>query len=102
DRRLFFASWYAASPRGYIVDNQKYVYWPYNNKVFLYDLQMDPREENPRLVEGSEKDRVIGEVTAYIQESLMTLPPKRFRQKLLFDHWRTFASGRSAWAYYVP
>ena len=27
---------------------------------------------------------------------------RRFRQQMLYDHWRAFSAGRAAWAYYVP
>lgn len=102
DRRIHFNSWYSRSPRGYVVGDLKYVYWPYNDKVFRYDLRQDPREEAPVLLEGAEKQEVIAITDAWVRESLMYVPPQRFRERLLFDHWRTFASGRRAWAYYVP
>jgi glucan phosphoethanolaminetransferase (alkaline phosphatase superfamily) len=33
DRKIYFASWYTRSPRGYVVGDRKYVYWPYNERL---------------------------------------------------------------------
>jgi arylsulfatase A-like enzyme len=102
DRRLYFSSWFENSPRGYISGNKKYMYQPYVNQVGVYDLAADPKEQSPTEVTGAEKAAVIADVTAWQNESHIHIPAKRFEERMLFDHWRTFTSGRSGWAYYVP
>ncbi|MHC4092404.1 MAG: sulfatase family protein, partial [Planctomycetota bacterium] len=101
-RRLYFDSWYSKSPRGFIEGSRKVVYWPYLDKVVEFDLQVDPAEQAPQLVEGAPKDSIIDNLYRWRQDSRLYFDAKRFRQRLVFDHWHTFCSGRSAWAYYVP
>jgi arylsulfatase A-like enzyme len=102
DRRLLFASWPADSPRGYLEGTRKYVYWPYNRKLFMHDLATDPGEETPVIVEGAEAAGVINDIKRWEQSTLVEIPARRFEHEFVFGHWRVFASGRSAWAYYVP
>jgi glucan phosphoethanolaminetransferase (alkaline phosphatase superfamily) len=102
DRRLFYASWLADSPFGFVEGHRKWVYWPYTDAVFVYDLLIDPDEESPVAVVGREKDRIVDELVRWRLSSHFVIPAKRFRKRLVFDHWQTFSSGRSAWAYYVP
>ncbi|MCP3904752.1 MAG: LTA synthase family protein [Planctomycetes bacterium] len=102
DRRLFFASWLGKSPKGYVEDDRKYVYFPYTKKLLLYDLANDPRELSPRAVEGSDLDAIVDTITTWERESYIDFPPHRYRERMLFDHWRTFSTGRSTNAYYVP
>lgn len=102
DRKLYFASAFRDSPRGYLVGNRKCVYWPYNDRVYVYNLEEDPDEKRPGIIGDDEKQLVKDDVTRWITESRISIAPRRFRQRFLYDHWRTFASGRSGWAYYVP
>ncbi len=102
DRTLYFSSWYDNSPFGFVQNARKYIYWPYNDMVHRYDLDNDPGEHEATLVDGEERDRVIERLMAWQSRTRMTIPAKRFREAFLFDHWQTFSSGRSAWAYYVP
>jgi len=102
DRRLYFSSWFKNSPRGYIEGHQKYMYYPYLDQVRAYDLHADPSEKSPTEIEGAAKEKIIADVIQWQNESHIRIPTKRFEKRMLFDHWRTFTSGRSGWAYYVP
>jgi arylsulfatase A-like enzyme len=102
DRRQFFSSWYRNSPVGYREGDRKYVYHPYTDVLFVYDLASDPEERSPTTLEGPEKDAVIERVRAWEQASYLVFPATRFRERMLYDHWRTFSSGRATSAYYVP
>jgi hypothetical protein len=101
-RRLFFSSWFRGSPSGYVQGNHKWVYWPYNDLLYRYDLSMDPKEESPQPVHGPERESVVSELAQWERQSRIVIHPRRFRKRMLFDHWQAFSSGRSAWAYYVP
>jgi len=101
-RRLYFSSWFAGSPLGFIEGSRKWLYWPYRDSVLQYDLEADPDEQSPVRVSGAEKDRVVSELIEWQQRSQFVIHPRRFRQRLLFEHWRTFSSGRLSWTYYVP
>ncbi len=78
------------------------VYWPYVDRLFEYDLVQDPQEQSPRTITGPEKELVAARVNRWKEASQIEVPVSRFRQRLLYRHWRTFSSGRTSWAYYVP
>jgi len=101
-RRCFFSSWYSNSPRGFVQDNRKVIYWPYVDKVFEYDLSVDPDEKHPVPILSEEKESIKQCVLAWQERSRIEIDPKRFTGVLLFSHWQTFCTGRSGWAYYVP
>jgi lipoteichoic acid synthase len=102
DRRLFFSSWYRNSKIGYMDGSRKLVYWPYRDTLLAYDLEADPREESPALVTGEERDRVVAEILAWQNASRLSVPPRRYRETRLYDHWEVMSSGRYAKAYYAP
>lgn len=102
DRKLFFSSWYADGPRGYIEDRHKRVYWPRSGEVFSYDLANDPGEQSPQTIDNTSKNKIIEILRHHENTCSIDIPQHRFVQRLVFEHWRVFASGRSAWAYYVP
>lgn len=101
-RRLYFTSWYKDSPMGFIEGDRKVVYWPYLDCVFEIDLAADPAEKQPATVEDPRKQAIIDDIVSWRQRSQFVIAAKRFRERMLFDHWRTVSSGREAWAYYVP
>ncbi len=102
DRRLYFSAWFRNSPVGFIEGDRKLVYWPYIDRLFEYDLRADPDEKSPRAVEGPDRDRWLAEIQDWERRSRIEVPESRFRERLLFDHWKTYSSGRSAKAFYVP
>jgi phosphoglycerol transferase MdoB-like AlkP superfamily enzyme len=101
DRKILFATWYPNSPRGYVQGQTKYMYWPYGDTVFVYDLEADPQEKTPGTIEGPSKQQIIDDIEAWRRSSWMFFPPKRFRERFVYGHWRAFSSGRSCWAYYL-
>jgi hypothetical protein len=100
-RRLYFSSWFEDSPEGYVEGSRKIVHWPYHGKVYAFDLESDPLELSPGLLSGAPAERAVADILLWKRESNIYFSPRRFRERLLFDHWRAFTSGRSAWAYYV-
>ena len=50
---------------------------------------------------GDEKRWAMGEIDAWYRSNRFHIPARRFRERLLFDHWRAFSDGRYARAYYV-
>jgi len=102
NRRLYFSSWFASSPLGFVEENRKVVYWPYLDKVFEYNLAVDPDEENPTRLSGGEADKIRHEIMNWKQKSQIEIDPKRYTEQLLFSHWQTFSTGSFAGAYYVP
>jgi glucan phosphoethanolaminetransferase (alkaline phosphatase superfamily) len=101
DRRLYFSSWYDNSPRGYIESGQKFVYWPYLDKVVMFDLDNDSKELKSIPVAPELSHAVISSVIEWQNQSLISFEPTRFTEQFLFNHWKTFSAGGKAWAYYV-
>ena len=102
NRRLYFSSWYPESPIGFVEGRRKVVYWPYPDKVFEYDLAMDPGEEDPRRIDPPASEAVKADILDWQGTSQIVIDPRRYTDDLLYEHWRTFSAGRKAWAYYVP
>jgi arylsulfatase A-like enzyme len=102
NRRTYFSSWYDNSPLGFIEENQKVIYWPYIDKVFMYDLAADPKEKHPVTVSAEKAEHYKKDMSRWQEKSQIYMDAKRHTKQFLFDHWWTFSTGRSAWAYYVP
>ena len=102
NRRTYFSSWYDNSPLGFIEDKQKVIYWPYIDKVVIYDLAADPEEKHPLTISAEKAERYKKDISRWQEKSQIYIDAKRHTKQFLFDHWWTFSTGRSAWAYYVP
>jgi len=101
NRRLYFSSWFDNSPRGYIEMGQKFVYWPYLEKVVVFDLNNDPGELNSLPVSPDLSRAVMADVIDWQNQSLISFKPTRFTEKFLFGHWKTYSVGGKARADYV-
>jgi glucan phosphoethanolaminetransferase (alkaline phosphatase superfamily) len=98
---LFFASFSVNSPMGVIEGNKKYIYLPFADSVYEYDLAMDPTEKYPVKISLAESERIKKLITGWQKKSQIEFGVHRVKQKLLYSHWQTFTSGQSAWSYYV-
>ena len=99
-RRLYFSTWIKHSPVGFVEGQRKLVYRPYTDKLFEYNLINDPEELSPTVLNGPEKEQFVKDLEEWAEHTHLVIPLERFRQQVLYDHWRTFCQGRSAWAYY--
>ncbi len=102
NRRLYFSSWYTDSPIGFTEGNRKVVYWPYLDKIYEYHLDTDPNEENPRIISFDQRAEIIRNLREWENASQISIDARRFTADLFFSHWKTFSTGQSAWAFYVP
>ncbi len=102
NRRFYFSSWYTASPIGFVEGNRKVIYWPYLDKICEYNLETDPNEEKPQIISTEEKIKIIQDLTEWENTSQIFIGAQRFTTDLFFSHWKTFSTGQSAWAFYVP
>ncbi|MFC1676769.1 sulfatase [Planctomycetota bacterium] len=101
-RRFYFSSLLSESPTGFVEDNMKIVYWPYLDKVFQYDLNIDPNEENPRVVSVEQAKKIKDDIMNWQEKTQIVIDARRQTRQLMYSHWKTFSAGSSAWAYYVP
>ena len=101
NRRFYFSSWFENSPLGYLEGNRKVIYWPYTDKVFEYNLDTDPEEQNPQTLSFEDMKQVKHDILQWEKKSQIFLDAKRHTTDFLFSHWQTFSAGRFARAYYV-
>lgn len=101
DRRLFFFSWYARSPSGFVQGRTKYLHMPAPGSVLRFDLAADPDERAPTEVSGAERAMVMAELGAWFDANRIEFPPNRSRERIVYRHWRTISTGRAASAYYL-
>jgi len=102
DRRMYFSSWYINSPTGYVEGDIKYTYWPAIDTVFRYNLADDPFERSPTTVDGSKKAEIIHAIRTWEAQTQFSVPARRFREDVLYNHWRVFSAGRTGRSYYIP
>jgi len=102
NRRTYFSSWYDNSPLGFVEEYKKVIYWPYIDKVFMYDLATDPKEMHPVTISPEKAEIYKKDISRWQEKSQIYIDAKRHTEQFLYDHWWTFSVGRSAWAYYVP
>lgn len=101
NRRLHFNGWYRTSPCGYLEGEHKYTYWPSLGKSFRVDLAADPDERRPVALDVADSDALRKVMSEWRARNRISFNPKRYRERLLFDRWQTFALGDMAWCYYV-
>jgi hypothetical protein len=101
-RKFYFSSWYRNSPMGFVQGNKKIVYWPYQDKIFEFDLKQDPEEKNPIEITHDLSKQLKQQIVEWRQGSMISIDPKKHTQQLLYDYWQTFSIGEKAWAYYIP
>jgi phosphoglycerol transferase MdoB-like AlkP superfamily enzyme len=100
-RPLLFSSFSSNSPMGIIEDQKKYIYLPFANSVYKYDLAADLAEEDPIAILPGESERIKQLVIQWKKKSQIEFGVHRVTKKLLYSHWQTFTSGRAGWSYYV-
>jgi lipoteichoic acid synthase len=102
-RRFYFSSWYRNSPLGFVQGERKVVYWPYQDKVFEFNLTLDPEEKNPIEITSEPSIKIKQQIIEWQQASKINIDAKKHTQQLLYNnHWQTFSIGEKAWAYYIP
>lgn len=102
DRRSYFSAWYAHSPLGFVEGQRKFIYLPYQDMVFVCDLEKDPQEKNYTAIPAHQAEPYKQDILDWQKHSQIVLDQKLSAKEILYQHWHWFNIGRSAWAYYVP
>jgi phosphoglycerol transferase MdoB-like AlkP superfamily enzyme len=102
DRKVYFSGWLSESPAGFVKQDRKFIYYPTDKRVSVYDLRTDPAELSP--IELSEQHGIgIAEDILSWREGTIFLPEqKRFGEKILFDTWLCRWHNRIASTKYQP
>jgi len=102
DRPFYFSSWYADSPMGFTLGQKKYVYWPSVDKLFEYDLAVDPDEQRPRGIEPPAHAPLIVSILHWRRQARIDVPPNLQSTGVIYDHWQIETTGRHSTAVFVP
>lgn len=102
DRKVYFSGWLRQSPAGFVKANQKFIYYPADRMVSVYDLGTDPLELSPTELPEQQQQEIADDILSWRQDSIFLLDQKRIGKKTLFDSWLCHWNNRIASAKYRP
>jgi phosphoglycerol transferase MdoB-like AlkP superfamily enzyme len=102
DRKIYFSGWLSQSPIGFVKANQKFIYYPDDKLVSVYDLSTDPLELSPAELPGQQGRKIADCLIAWRDSTFFPLDQKHKGKKILFDTWLCRWKGRVASARYRP
>jgi hypothetical protein len=102
DRKVYFSGWLNQSPAGFVKANRKFIYYPANELVSVYDLGTDPLESSPTELPRQQGREIADDIIAWRENTLFLLDQKRFGKKTLFDTWLCRWNNRVASVKYRP
>jgi arylsulfatase A-like enzyme len=86
-RKVYFSGWLSESPAGFVKENQKFIYYPTDNLVSVYDLSDDPLELSPTELTEQQGRKIADCLVTWRQNTIFLLDQKRVGKKTLFDNW---------------
>jgi arylsulfatase A-like enzyme len=102
DRKVYFSGWLRQSPTGFVKANQKFIYYPANKIVSVYDLDADPLELFRNGLDEQLAQKITDEIIAWRKNSVFRLDQQRAGEKILFDSWLCRWNNRISSAKYQP
>jgi glucan phosphoethanolaminetransferase (alkaline phosphatase superfamily) len=102
DRKVYFSGWLSQSPAGFVKANRKFIYYPADKMVSVYDLSVDPLELSPTEFHSKQGREIADCLVAWREDTIFPLDQKRTGKKTLFDTWRCRWNNRVASAKYRP
>jgi glucan phosphoethanolaminetransferase (alkaline phosphatase superfamily) len=102
DRKVYFSGWLSQSPAGFVKANRKFIYYPADKMVSVYDLSVDPLELSPTELPDKQGREIADCLVAWREDTIFPLDQKRIGKKTLFDTWRCRWNNRVASAKYRP
>jgi glucan phosphoethanolaminetransferase (alkaline phosphatase superfamily) len=102
DRKVYFSGWLRQSPAGFVKENRKFIYYPADKTVSIYDLSTDPLELSPTELTEQQGQEIAACLINWRQDSIFLLDQKRLGKKTLFDSWLCRWHNRVASVKYRP
>jgi len=102
DRKVYFSGWLSQSPAGFVKANRKFIYYPANKMVSIYDLSTDPLELSPTELPEQQRYEITDDITTWQKDTVFLLDQRRIGKKLLLDAWLCRWNNRTASAKYRP
>jgi len=102
DRKVYFSGWLSQSPAGFVKANQKFIYYPANKLVSVYDLSDDPLELSSTELPEQQRREIADDIITWRQDTIFLLDQQRIGKKTLFDTWLCRWNNRIASVKYRP
>jgi phosphoglycerol transferase MdoB-like AlkP superfamily enzyme len=102
DRKVYFSGWLSQSPAGFVKANRKFIYYPANKMVSVYDLSADPLELSPAELPDRQGREIADCLVAWREGTIFLLDQQRVGKKTLFDTWLCRWNNRVASAKHRP
>ena len=102
DRKVYFSGWLSQSPAGFVKANRKFIYYPADDMVSVYDLSADPLEVSPTELSEQQGREIAACLVTWRQDTVFLLDQQRVGKKTLFDAWLCRWNNRIASARYRP
>ena len=102
DRKVYFSGWLSQSPAGFVKANQKFIYYPANKLVSVYDLSADPLELSSTELPEQQRREIADDIITWRQDTIFLLDQQRIGKKTLFDTWLCRWNNRIASVKYRP
>lgn len=102
DRKVYFSGWLRQSPAGFVKENRKFIYYPTNEMVSVYDLSTDPLELSPLELSQQHGSGIADDILSWREGTIFLPDQKRIGEKILFDTWLCRWNNRIASAKYSP
>jgi arylsulfatase A-like enzyme len=87
DRKVYFSGWLSQSPAGFVKANRKFIYYPANKMVSVYDLSADPFELSQAELPDQQGREIADCLVAWREGTIFLLDHQRVGKKTLFDTW---------------
>lgn len=102
DRKVYFSGWLRQSPAGFVKANRKFIYYPVNKMVSVYDLSADPLELSPTELPEQQQREIADDIVTWREDTIFLLDQQRLGEKILFGTWLCRWNSRIASAKYRP
>ncbi|MFZ0035098.1 MAG: LTA synthase family protein, partial [Sedimentisphaerales bacterium] len=102
DRKVYFSGWLSQSPAGFVKANRKFIYYPADKMVSVYDLSVDPLELSPTELPWQQGREIADDIIAWRQDTIFPLDQRSTGKKKLFDTWLCHWNNRVASVKYRP
>ena len=102
DRKVYFSGWLRQSPAGFVKANRKFIYYPANKLVSVYDLSTDPLELSPTELPEQQGSEIADDIITWQKDTIFLLDQQRIGKKTLFDIWLCRWNNRVASVKYRP
>ena len=102
DRRVYFSGWLGQGPVGFVQENRKFIYYPADGIVSVYDLSADPLELLRLELPQQFAQKTADEIIAWRKDSIFIIDQKRLGKTVLYGSWLCRWNNRIPLAKYRP